>query len=139
MTRCRQAVGERVERDARVQVGAFPGQTVRSVSEKAKDKLREVKQGQSPAMTAGGLNDVLRGNGPSTGKRVTKGIEDLKATYHNVRMAACTVLEVQRKGGHVEWAVVAANKEIWRLGSQLNLGVVDINREVRAEGYKGSL
>lgn len=39
----------------------------------------------------------------------------------------------------MERAVVAANKEIWRLGDQLNFAVVYINGEVRTEEYRGAL
>lgn len=38
-TRCREAVRERLKGDVRVQVGAFPGQTERTVIERAKDKV----------------------------------------------------------------------------------------------------
>lgn len=46
-----------------------------------------------------------------------------------------TVPDVQGKGGHIEGTAVAANKEIWRLKSQLKVAGVDINREVRSEEY----
>lgn len=39
MTKCRQAVEERAKRDTIVQIGAIPGQTGRTVFEKAKCKL----------------------------------------------------------------------------------------------------
>lgn len=55
-----QAVAERVKGDARVQVGAFPGQTVRTVFEKAKDKLMETKKGLNIVVIPGGVSDVLR-------------------------------------------------------------------------------
>lgn len=75
-------------------------------------------------MVASGLNDPLSGNGASTGKQVTKGVKDLRATFRNSQLAICMVSDVQSKGGNIERAVVAVIKEIWRLGSQLNFALV---------------
>lgn len=46
--------------------------------------------------------------------------------------------EFQGNGGYIERAALAANKKIWTLASQLNLAVVDINREMHTEEYGGA-
>lgn len=120
-------------------MGAFQGQTVGMVFEKRKDKLWETDEGHNFGVIAGGLDDVLRGNKASTGKPVTKGVKVLRATSHNVLMAVCAVLQLQGQGGHIEEAVVARNKKIWRQGSQLNSAVVDINRKAIAKEFGGAL
>lgn len=102
--------GRKGEGDRRVKTGAFSGQTVRTVSEKAKEKLRETKEGQNFVVIAGGFNDVLRGKGARIGKQITKEVKDLRAMSLNVQIAVCTVPAVQGKGGHMERAMVAANK-----------------------------
>lgn len=84
-------------------------------------------------MIAGGLNAAIRENGASIGKKKTKGVKDVRLTSHNVQRAVFTVLDVQSEGGHIEKAVVAATKEIWRLGSYLYFAVVDINKKVGRE------
>lgn len=101
--RCREAAREKVKRDARVQVGAFPGQTVRTVTEKAKDKLWQNKKGRNLVVTAGGLNDALKGSGAEIGKQVDRGVKDLWAMCHSAQIAVCTVPEIRSKGVQVEW------------------------------------
>ncbi|KAG0429260.1 hypothetical protein HPB47_023819 [Ixodes persulcatus] len=91
--RCRRAIAERVKGDARVQIGVLAGQTMRAVIEGVKEKLWETKEGQNLVMIAGGLNDVLRGNGGGVGKQLRKGVMDLRATSDNVQVLVCTVPE----------------------------------------------
>lgn len=69
MTRGKQAVLERVKRDTKVQIRAFPGQTVRTVFEKAKGKLWETKERRYLVVITGALNDVLRKMEQTLGSR----------------------------------------------------------------------
>ncbi|KAG0411749.1 hypothetical protein HPB47_011131 [Ixodes persulcatus] len=131
MERCRRAIAERVKGDARVQIGVLAGQTMRAVIEGVKEKLWETKEGQNLVMIAGGLNDVLGGNGGGVGKQLRKGVRDLRATSDNVQIHVCTVPEVRGQGVHIERAVIAANQDIWRLGREMGFRVIDMNWEVR--------
>lgn len=92
MARCREAMGERVMGDTRVEAGVFSGETVRTLLEKEQDKLWE-KEGHNLVVTASGLNDVLRGNEASIWKQITKGVKDLRATSHDVQIVVCMVQE----------------------------------------------
>ncbi|KAM7296096.1 uncharacterized protein ISCGN_021292 [Ixodes scapularis] len=130
MERCRRAIAERVKGDARVRIGVLPGQTMRAVIEGVKDKLWETKEGQNLVVIAGGLNDVLRGNGGGVGKQLRRGVMELRATSDNVEIHVCTVPEVRDQGVHIERAVVAANRDIRRLGREMGFGVMDMNWEV---------
>ncbi|CAN7947879.1 unnamed protein product [Ixodes pacificus] len=141
MERCRRAIAERVKGDARVQIGVLAGQTMRAVMEGVKEKLWGTKEGQNLVMIAGGLNDVLRGNGAGVGKQLRRGVRDLRATSDNVEIHVCTVPEVRGQGIHIEKAVIAANQDIWRLGREMGFGVIDMNWEVsnnREKAFEGS-
>ncbi|CAN8027405.1 unnamed protein product, partial [Ixodes persulcatus] len=139
--RCRGAIAERVKGDARVQIGGLAGQTMRVVIEGVKEKLWGTKEGQNLVMIAGGLNDVLRGKGGVVGKQLRRGVRDLRATSDNVQIHVCTVPEVRGQGVHIERAVIAANRDIWRLGREMGFRVIDMNWEVRnnrEQAFEGS-
>ncbi|KAG0437461.1 hypothetical protein HPB47_017437 [Ixodes persulcatus] len=141
MERCRRAIAERVKGNARVQIGVLAGQTMRAVIEEVKEKLWERKKGQNLVMIAGGLNDVLRGNVGGVGKQLRRGVMDLRATSDNVQIHVCTVPEVRGQGVHIERAVIAANRDIWRLGREMGFRVIDMNWEVRnnrEQAFEGS-
>ncbi|KAG0438493.1 hypothetical protein HPB47_016991 [Ixodes persulcatus] len=95
MERCRGAIAERVKGDARVQIGVLAGQTMRAVIEGVKEKLWETKEGRNLVKIAGGLNDVLRGNGGGVGKQLRRVVRDLWATSYIVQIHVCTVPEVR--------------------------------------------
>ncbi|CAN7991016.1 unnamed protein product [Ixodes pacificus] len=128
--RCKRAIAERVKADARVQIGVLAAQTMRAVIEGVKEKLWGTKEGQKLVMIAGGLNDVLRGNGGGVEKQLRRGVRDLRATSENVQIHVCTVPEVRGQGVHIERAVIAANQDIWRLGREMGFRVIDMNWEV---------
>ncbi|CAN7974835.1 unnamed protein product [Ixodes persulcatus] len=141
MERCRRAIAERVKGDARVQIGVLAGQTMRAVIEGVKEKLWETKEGQNLVMIAEGLNDVLRGNGGGMGKQLRRGVMDLRATSDNVQIHVCTLPEVRGQGVHIERAVIAANRDIWRLGREMGFRVIHMNWEVRnnrEQAFEGS-
>lgn len=87
-------------------------------------------------MVAAGINDFFERKEGQLGQHITKGVQDLRAAFPEVQIAICTVPEVLGKGKHFERAVVATNKEIWRLGKVLGFDVVDINREVKRVGHQ---
>lgn len=126
----------RVREDERVQVGVFPGQTVRVVLEKAKDKMWENMQGQNLVIIAGGTNDVLQGRGAGVRKQLEKGVKELRELCPHVQVVVSTVPEIIGRGVHVEREVVAVNRDIRELGKELSFAVVDINRDVRWMGRK---
>lgn len=124
----------RVREDERVQVGVFPGQTVRVVLEKAKEKMWENMQGQNLVVIAGGTNDVLQGRGAGVRKQLEKGVKELRALCPHVQVVVSTVPEIIGKGVHVEREVVAVNRDIRELSKEMSFAVVDINSDVRWVG-----
>lgn len=95
-----------------MQVRVFPGQTVRVVLEKAKDKMWENMQGKNLVIIAGGTNDVLQGRGTGVRKLLENAVKELRALCPHVQVVVSTVSEIIGRGVHVEREVVAVNRDI---------------------------
>lgn len=134
MRRAEQVITKRVGEDQRVKASTLPGKTVSVVMERAKEQVWDTMTDKHLVVIMGGLNDVLQGSERGIAKQVAKGVTELRAISDDVQIAVCTVPEVEGRGGHVERAVVEANREIWTLSKAMNFEVVELNREVHRAG-----
>lgn len=101
--------------DEKVQVGVFPGQTVRVFMERARDKTWENMQGQNLVVIAGkgggGTNGVLQGIGAGVWKQLEKGVREFRMQHPSVQIVVNTVSKIIGQGVHGERKVLAVNGE----------------------------